>query len=62
LAADTSRDLVLGCDLVVSGTKKVLAAIEKDETGVFVNTAEVYPGDSRATPTSRCRRSASSAR
>ncbi len=38
-------DLVLGCDLVVSGTKKVLAAIEKDETGVFVNTAEVYPGD-----------------
>ena len=38
-------DLVLGCDLVVSGTKKVLAAIEKDETAVFVNTAEVYPGD-----------------
>jgi indolepyruvate ferredoxin oxidoreductase len=37
--------LVLGCDLVVAGTKKVLAAIEKDETGVFVNTAEVYPGD-----------------
>ena len=38
-------DLVLGCDLVVSGTKKVLAAVEKDETGVFVNTAEVYGGD-----------------
>jgi indolepyruvate ferredoxin oxidoreductase len=38
-------NVVLGCDLVVSGTKKVLAAIEKDETGVFVNTAEVYPGD-----------------
>ena len=38
-------DLVLGCDLVVSGTKKVLAAIEKDETGVFINTAEVFPGD-----------------
>jgi indolepyruvate ferredoxin oxidoreductase len=38
-------NLVLGCDLVVSGTKKVLAAIEKDETGVFINTAEVYPGD-----------------
>ena len=43
--AASEADLVLGCDLVVSGTKKVLAAIEKDETGVFVNTAEVYPGD-----------------
>jgi len=38
-------DLVLGCDLIVSGTKKVLAAINKDDPGVFVNTAEVYPGD-----------------
>jgi indolepyruvate ferredoxin oxidoreductase len=38
-------DLVLGCDLVVSGSKKVLAAVRKDETGVVVNTAEVYPGD-----------------
>ncbi|MBK9081603.1 MAG: indolepyruvate ferredoxin oxidoreductase family protein [Rhizobiales bacterium] len=38
-------DLVLGCDLVVSGTKKVLAAVRKNETGVVVNTAEVYPGD-----------------
>ncbi|MBL8588071.1 MAG: indolepyruvate ferredoxin oxidoreductase family protein, partial [Methylobacteriaceae bacterium] len=38
-------DLVLGCDLVVSGTKKVLAAVRKGETGVVVNTAEVYPGD-----------------
>ena len=38
-------DLVLGCDLVVSGTKKVLAAVQRDETGVVVNTAEVYPGD-----------------
>jgi indolepyruvate ferredoxin oxidoreductase len=37
-------DLVLGCDLVVSGTKKVLAAVRKNETGVVVNTAEVYPG------------------
>ena len=34
-------DLVLGCDLVVSGSKKVLAAIRKDETGVVVNTAEM---------------------
>ncbi|RFB79200.1 indolepyruvate ferredoxin oxidoreductase family protein [Methylovirgula sp. 4M-Z18] len=38
-------DLVLGCDLVVSGTKKVLAAVRKGETGVVVNTAEIYPGD-----------------
>ena len=38
-------DLVLGCDLVVSGSKKVLAAIRKGETGTVVNTAEVYPGD-----------------
>src|ERR1700731_4445979 len=38
-------DLVLGCDLVVSGTKKVLAAVCKDETGVVVNTAEIFPSD-----------------
>jgi indolepyruvate ferredoxin oxidoreductase len=38
-------DLVLGCDLVVSGSKKVLAGVRKDETGVVVNTAEIYPGD-----------------
>jgi indolepyruvate ferredoxin oxidoreductase len=38
-------DLVLGCDLVVSGSAKVLAALRKRETGVVVNTAEIYPGD-----------------
>ena len=38
-------DLVLGCDFVVSGTKKVLASVRKGETGVLVNTAEVFPGD-----------------
>jgi indolepyruvate ferredoxin oxidoreductase len=38
-------DLVLGCDLVVSGTKKVLAAVRKDQTGVVVNTAEIFPGE-----------------
>ncbi len=38
-------DLLLGCDLVVSGTKKVLAAVRQGKTGVVVNTAEVYPGD-----------------
>jgi indolepyruvate ferredoxin oxidoreductase len=38
-------DLVLGCDLVVSGSAKVLASIRPRETGVVVNTAEIYPGD-----------------
>ncbi|MCI5074733.1 MAG: indolepyruvate ferredoxin oxidoreductase family protein [Oricola sp.] len=38
-------DLVLGCDLVVTGSRKVLAAIRKDETVVVVNRAEVMPGD-----------------
>ncbi|WP_342360646.1 indolepyruvate ferredoxin oxidoreductase family protein [Terrarubrum flagellatum] len=38
-------DLVLGCDLVVSGTKKVLAGVKQGETAVFVNTAEIMPGD-----------------
>ena len=38
-------DLVLGCDLVVSGTKKVLAGVRPGETAMVVNTAEVYPGD-----------------
>ncbi|MGE3246849.1 MAG: indolepyruvate ferredoxin oxidoreductase family protein, partial [Beijerinckiaceae bacterium] len=38
-------DLVLGCDLIVSGSRKVLAAVRKDRTSVVVNTAEVYPGD-----------------
>jgi indolepyruvate ferredoxin oxidoreductase len=38
-------DLVLGCDLVVTGSKKVLAAVRKDDTAVLCNTAEVMPGD-----------------
>ena len=38
-------DLVLGCDLVVSGSAKVLAALRPRETGVVINTAEIYPGD-----------------
>jgi indolepyruvate ferredoxin oxidoreductase len=40
-----SADLVLGCDLVVTGTKKVLAAVRPGRTGLVVNTAEVMPGD-----------------
>ena len=38
-------DLVLGCDLIVTGSKKVLAAVRKDETAVLCNTAEFLPGD-----------------
>ncbi len=38
-------DLVLGCDLVVTGSKKVLAGIRQDGTYVLANTAEVMPGD-----------------
>jgi indolepyruvate ferredoxin oxidoreductase len=43
--AAAGADLVLGCDLVVSGSNKVLAAIRPRETGVIINTAEIYPGD-----------------
>ena len=38
-------DLILGCDLVVSGAKKVLASVRGAETGFVVNSAELYPGD-----------------
>lgn len=36
---------VLGGDLVVAGTKKVLAAVKPGKTIVVVNTHEVLPGD-----------------
>lgn len=38
-------DLVLGCDLVVSGSRKVLAAVREGETRFIANIAEVMPGD-----------------
>jgi indolepyruvate ferredoxin oxidoreductase len=38
-------DLVLGCDLVVSGSKKVLASVREGKTIFVANTAEVMPGD-----------------
>ncbi len=38
-------DLVLGCDLVVSGNKKVLSAVRENHTLFVANTAEVMPGD-----------------
>ena len=43
-------DLILGCDLVVTGTRKVLAAVKPGETHVVVNTAEVMPGDFARNP------------
>ncbi|MCA0399322.1 MAG: indolepyruvate ferredoxin oxidoreductase family protein [Proteobacteria bacterium] len=54
-------DLVLGCDLVVSGSKKVLTAVRAGETRMIVNTAEVLPGDftrnpDYAIPTERLKR------
>ncbi|GGE52951.1 MFS transporter [Agaricicola taiwanensis] len=39
-----AADLVLGCDIVVAGNKKVLSAIKPDRTLVTVNTHETYPG------------------
>ncbi len=38
-------DLVLGCDLVVSGAKKVLASVRENHTIFVANTAEMMPGD-----------------
>lgn len=38
-------DLVLGCDLTVTGSKKVLGAVRPEGSMVVVNTAESMPGD-----------------
>ena len=38
-------DLVLGCDLVVSGSRKVLSTVREGHTLFLANTAEVMPGD-----------------
>ncbi len=38
-------DLVLGGDIVVAGTRKVLAAVKTGSTEMVVNTAEFLPGD-----------------
>ncbi|PSC07128.1 indolepyruvate ferredoxin oxidoreductase family protein [Alsobacter soli] len=43
-------DLVLGCDITVTGTRKVLAAVKQGETAMVVNTAEVLPGDFTRNP------------
>ncbi|WP_180982513.1 indolepyruvate ferredoxin oxidoreductase family protein [Methylocella silvestris] len=38
-------DLLLGCDLLVTGSAQARAAIRKGEAGVVVNSAEIFPGD-----------------
>jgi indolepyruvate ferredoxin oxidoreductase len=38
-------DLVLGCDMVVTGAARSIAAIAPGRTRVFVNAHETYPGD-----------------
>ena len=43
-------DLVLGCDLVVSGAKLVLSVVDKERTALIVNSAEVFPGDIERDP------------
>ncbi|GEO13400.1 indolepyruvate ferredoxin oxidoreductase family protein [Microvirga aerophila] len=58
--------LVLGCDLVVTGTKKVLASVKKGQTAMVVNTAEVMPGEFTrnadfSLPTERLKRAITSA-
>ncbi len=43
--APGGADLILGCDLVVSGSRAVLSTAKGAATGVVVNAAEVFPGD-----------------
>ena len=38
-------DTLLGCDIVVAGSRKALGAIKPGESRVFVNLHETYPGD-----------------
>src|SRR5690606_5768826 len=38
-------DLILGCDLAVSGNKNVLSAVREGHTKFVANTAEVMPGE-----------------
>ncbi len=38
-------DLVLGCDLTVTGSKKVLGSVRHGSSTIVVNTAESMPGD-----------------
>jgi indolepyruvate ferredoxin oxidoreductase len=64
--AARGADLVLGGDMVVAGTKKVLAAVEPGVTTMVVNQAEVLPGEFTrnadfSLPTERLKRAISAA-
>jgi indolepyruvate ferredoxin oxidoreductase len=64
--AAQGADLVLGGDIVVVGTKKVLSAIKHGGTRLVVNTAEFLPGDFTrnadfSLPTERLKRAITSA-
>jgi indolepyruvate ferredoxin oxidoreductase len=64
--AARGADLVLGGDIVVAGTKKVLAAVEAGVTTMVVNQAEVLPGEFTrnadfSLPTQRLRRAIAAA-
>jgi indolepyruvate ferredoxin oxidoreductase len=64
--AARGADLVLGGDIVVAGTKKVLAAVEPGVTTMVVNQAEVLPGEFTRNadftlPTQRLRRAITAA-
>jgi indolepyruvate ferredoxin oxidoreductase len=48
--AARSADLVIGGDIVVAGTKKVLAAVEPGVTTMVVNRAETLPGEFTRNP------------
>jgi indolepyruvate ferredoxin oxidoreductase len=59
-------DLVLGGDIVVAGTKRVLAAVKPGRTAMIVNTTEFLPGDFTrnadfSLPTERLRRAIAAA-
>jgi indolepyruvate ferredoxin oxidoreductase len=45
-----AADLVLGGDIVVAGTKKVLAAVKHGATEMVINTAEFLPGEFTRNP------------
>jgi len=64
--AARSADLVIGGDMVVAGTKKVLAAVKPGRTHMVVNLAEILPGEFTrnadfSLPTERIKRAITSA-
>jgi indolepyruvate ferredoxin oxidoreductase len=48
--AARSADLVLGGDIVVAGSKKVLAAVKPGSTAMIINLAEMLPGEFTRNP------------